>query len=507
LEEKYIIRIENVTKRFVDDGTIAVDNISLNIKEGEFVTFLGPSGCGKTTTLRMIAGFDIPTEGKIYLYDDDITKIPPYKRPINTVFQRYALFPFLNIFNNIAFGLKQKKISYTETIQGKEVTKLRHFTKAEIKEKVTNALKIVDLDDMGNRDISTLSGGQQQRVAIARAIVNEPKILLLDEPLGALDLKLRKEMQLELKEMHKKLGITFIYVTHDQEEALVMSDTIVVMNDGVIQQIGNPVDIYNEPNNAFVANFIGESNIFDGTMLKNSKVRFLNAAWQSVDKFVENTKVNVVVRPEDCVISEKDEGKVNGTIVLKIFKGMHYEYIIQVGLNEVLVQSTQNYKINTQVGLSIEKDNIHIMAKEYITNSYTGIILNYHEIKFLDLVLEYDFKKLWPNAVLVEDELFDNNRLVNFDDLKVNITIDFSTIEISDNEEEGQLVGFIISQIYVGDHYQIIFRTEDEEEDFIVDTQYNYNVDDKVSIKLDPSKISYSLKIDSKTIKSNLGNE
>ena len=264
--ENCIISLQGVSKVF--DGNTVVDNFNLDITKGEFVTFLGPSGCGKTTTLRMIAGFEIPSEGKILLNGEDITKIPPYKRPINTVFQRYALFPHLDVYDNVAFGLKLKKIPYEKVNKkGETVTKYRHFTRQEIDEKVMRALKIIDLEDLENRDISTLSGGQQQRVAIARAIVNEPEILLLDEPLGALDLKMRKEMQLELKDMHKKIGITFIYVTHDQEEALTMSDTIVVMKDGVIQQVGNPIDIYNEPVNAFVANFIGESNIYNATMV------------------------------------------------------------------------------------------------------------------------------------------------------------------------------------------------------------------------------------------------
>ncbi|MBO5068089.1 MAG: ABC transporter ATP-binding protein [Clostridia bacterium] len=267
-----IIEIANLTRQF-DDGVVAVDNISFYVRKGEFITFLGPSGCGKTTTLRMIAGFDKPTSGKIMLNGKDISDLPPNKRPINTVFQRYALFPHLNVFDNIAFGLKLKKVKVTyENGQGERFEKKEKLKKWEIAAKVEKALKMVDLEGFEKRSVSTLSGGQQQRVAIARAIVNEPEILLLDEPLGALDLKMRKDMQLELKEMHKKLGITFIYVTHDQEEALTMSDTIVVMKDGVIQQIGTPMDIYNEPKNSFVADFIGESNIFSGTIVGDRKV-------------------------------------------------------------------------------------------------------------------------------------------------------------------------------------------------------------------------------------------
>ena len=333
-KENCIISLQGVNKTF-DDATVVYD-FNLDITKGEFVTFLGPSGCGKTTTLRMIAGFETPTSGKILLNGEDITRIPPHKRPINTVFQRYALFPYLNVYDNVAFGLKLKKIPFeTTNRKGEKVTKLRHLTKQEIDEKVMHALKVIDLEDLEKRDISTLSGGQQQRVAIARAIVNEPEILLLDEPLGALDLKMRKEMQLELKEMHKKLGITFIYVTHDQEEALTMSDTIVVMQNGEIQQVGTPIDIYNEPVNAYVANFIGESNIYNATMVGKLKVRFLNHIFDCVDDFPLNEKVDVVVRPEDVIMSvvkgEPAKDKLVGTITTKIFKGIHYEYVLTVG--------------------------------------------------------------------------------------------------------------------------------------------------------------------------------
>ena len=282
-----ILELVDVNKKFED--SYAVENFNLYVKKGEFITFLGPSGCGKTTTLRMIAGLEMPTSGKILLNGQDIAQFPPYKRPLNTVFQRYALFQHLDVYDNIAFGLKLKKIPYEVTNKtGKVVTKYRKYTRDEIDEKVTKALKIVDLESFETRNVTTLSGGQQQRVAIARAIVNEPEILLLDEPLGALDLKMRKEMQLELKEMHRKLGITFIYVTHDQEEALTMSDTIVIMKDGQIQQIGTPMDIYNEPKNAFVADFIGESNIYVGTMIGEKRVRFLGATWNCVDDFPQN---------------------------------------------------------------------------------------------------------------------------------------------------------------------------------------------------------------------------
>ena len=297
-----IIELVNVCKEF--DGVSVIDNMNLYVRKGEFITLLGPSGCGKTTTLRMIAGFDMPTSGKILLNGKDISALPPNKRPVNTVFQKYALFPHLNVFDNVAFGLKLKRLETTFVDKkGRQRTKLIKLSRAEIAEKVKNALEIVDLEGFEKRSISTLSGGQQQRIAIARAIVNEPEILLLDEPLGALDLKMRKEMQLELKAMHQKLGITFIYVTHDQEEALTMSDTVVVMADGYIQQIGTPEMIYNEPKNMFVADFIGESNIFSGTMPKDRLVRFCGKNFVCEDGgFEKDEPVDVVVRPEDVKI-------------------------------------------------------------------------------------------------------------------------------------------------------------------------------------------------------------
>ncbi len=299
MESKNIIELIDVRKVFEDD-TVAVDNFNLEVKKGEFVTFLGPSGCGKTTTLRMIAGFDIPTSGKILLNGKDISRLPPNKRPVNTVFQKYALFPHLNVYENVAFGLRLKKVENTYSDgNGNTYTKKQKLSKAEIDKKVKKALEIVDLEGFEKRSVSTLSGGQQQRIAIARAIVNEPEILLLDEPLGALDLKMRKEMQIELKNMHKRLGITFIYVTHDQEEALTMSDKVVVINDGDIQQIGTPTEIYNEPINTFVADFIGESNIVNGTVVGKLKVKFCGATFDCLDDYEINQLVDVVVRPEE----------------------------------------------------------------------------------------------------------------------------------------------------------------------------------------------------------------
>ena len=500
-KENCIISLQGVNKIF--DGNTVVDNFNLDITKGEFVTFLGPSGCGKTTTLRMIAGFEIPTSGKILLNGEDITKIPPHKRPINTVFQRYALFPYLDVYDNVAFGLKLKKIPYEVTNKkGEKVTKLRHFTKAEIDEKVMRALRIIDLEDLENRDISTLSGGQQQRVAIARAIVNEPEILLLDEPLGALDLKMRKEMQLELKEMHKKIGITFIYVTHDQEEALTMSDTIVVMKSGEIQQIGSPIDIYNEPVNAFVANFIGESNIYNATMVGKLKVKFLNHVFECVDDFALNEKVDVVVRPEDfemtLVRGNVDEKKLTGKIVNKIFKGVHYEYVLMVGKSEVVAQSTKDYPLDGTVYLDVEPENIQIMKKELTKNIYPEAYLDKNNRLIVsDASFDVDVTKLLKGSK-VDDELYligPDGKKYDLDDADVIAEIGLNAIEIVDGHDNGNANGVIISTIYVGDHWQVIVRTE-EEEDFVVDTDYTWNEGDLVSVKVKPEDISLMLKGD-----------
>ena len=341
-----IIELKHITKNF-DDNFTAVDDFNLEVQRGEFVTFLGPSGCGKTTTLRMIAGFEMPTEGEILLNGKDISKLPPNKRPINTVFQRYALFPHLNIYDNIAFGLKLKKLP-----------------KAEIEKKVKKALEMVDLEGFEDRRVQTLSGGQQQRIAIARSLVNEPEILLLDEPLGALDLKMRKEMQLELKEMHERLGITFIYVTHDQEEALTMSDKIVVMSEGRIQQIGTPEDIYNEPQNAFVADFIGDSNILDGIMIEDRLVEILGAKFECVDVgFGKNKPVDVVIRPEDIDLLKPGEGSIDGVVTHLIFKGVHYEMEVMANNYEWLVHSTDMFPVGTEVSIHVDPFDIQIMKK------------------------------------------------------------------------------------------------------------------------------------------------
>jgi len=343
---KHIIELVDLVKEY--DGTEALKGINLYIRQNEFITLLGPSGCGKTTTLRLIGGFETPTSGKVLFEGVDITNVPPHKRKVNTVFQKYALFPHMNVFENIAFGLRIKKLE--EKV---------------IKEKVSRMLEMVNLEGFEKRSVNSLSGGQQQRVAIARALVNEPEVLLLDEPLGALDLKLRKEMQLELKKMQKQLGITFIYVTHDQEEALTMSDTIVVMQKGTIQQIGTPEDIYNEPKNAFVADFIGESNIIDGVMLRDFRVRFAGHEFDCVDKgFGTNEDVDVVVRPEDIKLISGDDSLLQGVVRSVIFKGVHYEMQVEDTNGYTwIVHSTSMAPVDARVGLSIQPSDIQIMKK------------------------------------------------------------------------------------------------------------------------------------------------
>ena len=491
-----IIELKNVIKTY--DGTNVVDGISLYIRKGEFVTLLGPSGCGKTTTLRMIAGFEKPDGGEILLNGKSITDIPPYLRPINTVFQRYALFPHLNVYDNIAYGLKLKRVvNVYEDKKGRRIEKRERLSKKVIDEKVSKALKMVDLEEFEKRDVNTLSGGQQQRIAIARAIVNEPQILLLDEPLGALDLKMRQDMQLELKAMHKKLGITFIYVTHDQEEALTMSDTIVVMNDGIIQQVGTPKDIYNEPKNAFVADFIGESNIFNGTIVGDRKVRFVGHTFDMVDDFELHEKVDVVVRPEDVVLVNKGLGQVDGTIISSIFKGVHYEMTFQVGKTEILIQDTVERTVGEEVSVIIKPEDIHIMHKGYTMNVYDGVITKDNKVSFAEGEFACDVTKLYPGSRLNEEGYLvtADGQELDLTDTHVRVEVPLDKIEIIDNEEDGDSVGQIISIIYKGDHYQVIIRTFEEEEDFVVDTEYLWNENDKVSVKIKPEDINLKLKV------------
>ena len=354
-DSNFIIELSHISKSFGDKQVL--DDVSLFVKKGEFVTILGPSGCGKTTLLRILAGFGTADEGEIKIAGEDITQVPPHMRPVNTVFQRYALFPHLNVYDNIAFGLRIAKLP-----------------EKEIDDRVTEMLEIVSLKGFENRKITALSGGQQQRVAIARALVNRPRVLLLDEPLGALDLRLRKDMQNELKRIQQATGITFVYVTHDQEEALSMSDTVVVMDKGKIQQIGTPEDIYNEPENAFVADFIGESNILDGVMLEDNLVRFFGRNFPCVDKgFDKNEPVDVVIRPEDIDIVPADAGHLCGTVTSITFKGVHYDIIVDFKGFKWLIQSTDYQPEGARIGIRLNPEDIHVMKK----SEYSGMFGDY----------------------------------------------------------------------------------------------------------------------------------
>ena len=471
-----IIELKDIVKSF-DGKENVVEDINLTVKKGEFVTLLGPSGCGKTTTLRMIAGFEIPTAGKILLDGEDISALPPYKRSINTVFQRYALFPHLNVYDNIAFGLKLKKMS-----------------KKDIVAKVKKVLDVVDMEHFERRKVSTLSGGQQQRIAIARAIVNEPEILLLDEPLGALDLKMRREMQLELKAMHEELGITFIYVTHDQEEALTMSDKIVVMANGHIQQIGTPEEIYNEPSNAFVADFIGESNIFNGKMTGSLKVSFCDAEFECLDNYPNNTLLDVVVRPEDVVIVPPDEGQITGEVISVVFKGIHYEITVQCGKNEVVIQRTKDCKVGEKVGLYIEPDGIHCMVCDNVINEFEGIITKKNTVAFADGEYECDVTMLYPGSVLREDDILisKDGEEIDLNGLPVKVSISMDKLHMSDDENAGGVCGHIISLIYKGDHYNYIIKTKNGYE-YMLDDEYLWNENDYVSLVCAKEDIHISL--------------
>ena len=361
---KELIRLSNCTMAF--DGDVVLDNINLYINDQEFLTLLGPSGCGKTTTLRIIGGFLSPTSGDLLFDGVRINDIPPHKRAVNTVFQKYALFPHLNVFENVAFGLRIPK----KDENGKKIK----ITEAEIHERVMEMLEVVNLKGFEKRRVSQLSGGQQQRVAIARALVNRPKVLLLDEPLAALDLRLRKDMQNELKRIQQAMGITFIYVTHDQEEALSMSDTVVVMDKGRIQQIGRPEDIYNEPKNAFVADFIGESNILDGTMLADYKVKFFGRTFKCLDAgFAPNEPVDVVIRPEDIDFVPVEEGHLTGTVTSVTFKGLNYDIIVDFKGFKWLIQTTDFQPVGAEVGIRLNPEDIHIMHK----SEYSGMFGDY----------------------------------------------------------------------------------------------------------------------------------
>ena len=477
ITKDHIIELKNITKTY-EDGFTAVSDFNLYVRKGEFITFLGPSGCGKTTTLRMIAGFELPTSGEILLNGKNIAGLPPYQRPINTVFQRYALFPHMNIYENIAFGLRQKKLPEDVIVK-----------------KVKRALELVDLEGFETRSVSTLSGGQQQRVAIARAVVNEPEILLLDEPLGALDLKMRKEMQLELKSMHDRLGITFIYVTHDQEEALTMSDTIVVMSEGKIQQIGKPEDIYNEPKNAFVADFIGDSNLFNGIMTGPFRARFCGGEFECVDDVEKGTHITAVVRPEDVIITPEEEGTIHGVVTSVIFKGIHYEITVVTGKNEMVIQSVKAAKVGDRVGMRVDPDNIHIMIAEDHTNYFLADINSDFRLEFNGKRLDTSVTKIIRGSRRNEDgTIMDaNGDVIDPQRTRIMVSIQPEDIQMTDQVEDGLVDGYISNLIYKGDHYSYVIRTE-LEQDFIVDDEDLWNMDDHVGLIMPVEKMSFRLK-------------
>lgn len=463
-----IIELKGVAKSY-DGKTNVISDINLEIEEGEFVTLLGPSGCGKTTILRMIGGFEDTTEGKIFLDGKEIDKLPANERPINTVFQKYALFPFMNIYDNIAFGLKLKKQS-----------------KEEIDKKVKSALEMVDLEGFEKREINTLSGGQQQRVAIARAIVNEPRILLLDEPLSALDYQMRKDMQIELRQMQKNLGITFLFVTHDQEEALTMSDKIVVIADGKIQQVGTPQKIYDEPANSFVANFIGESNIFNGTMSDKLKVHFCDTDFVCLDDYPKGMRIEAVVRPEDVDIVAPEEGSIEGDVISCIFKGTFFEITIQCGNYEIVAKSTDRTAEGAHVGIKIEPDGIHVMPYDLEKNHFYGVLDADGVVTFEDgATMKPDLARIFGEGQIPE----------NVEGVHVSAYFDPHDGDLSDDAEASEIRGNIISIIYKGDHYSYGVRSE-VGTDFVIDDDYLWNTGDFVSIIIPQEKFTFEIEED-----------
>lgn len=452
-DTNFIISLNHISKWFGEKQVL--NDVNLNVKEGEFITILGPSGCGKTTLLRIIAGFVTPDEGVLEIDSKMMNDIPPYLRPVNTVFQRYALFPHLNVFDNVAFGLKLKKVPQTE-----------------IEQRVRKSLKMVDMTDYEWRDVDSLSGGQQQRVAIARALINSPHVLLLDEPLSALDHKMRTDMQMELKAIHKNLAVTFLYVTHDQEEALTLSDRIVVMNDGVIQQIGTPIDIYNEPVNSFVADFIGESNILNGTMVKDKIVNFLGHDFECVDEgFGENIPVDVVIRPEDIYLmqSPNKASMFEGIVKSCIFKGIHYTMTVLTDEGyEIIIQDYNPFEVDTKVSMIIKAQDIQVMHKERLCNEFEATLVDETHLKMLGTTYECEAQSIYQG-----------------EDVKVIVEVDFDKLELLDDFEKAEVIGDVRFILYKGDHYHLTVMTEGRVNVY-VDTNYVWDERDLVGIKILP---------------------
>ncbi len=453
-ESEHIIHIEHLSKYFSEKAVL--DDINLFVRKGEFVTLLGPSGCGKTTLLRIIAGFEKSTEGTVIIGGNDVTGTPPHLRPVNTVFQKYALFPHLNVYNNVSFGLSIKKMPEDM-----------------ISQKVRQVLKMVGMTGYEERDVNSLSGGQQQRVAIARAIVNAPEVLLLDEPLAALDLKMRKDMQMEIKAMQQKLGISFVYVTHDQEEALTLSDRIVVMGNGRIQQTGTPTEIYNEPANAFVADFIGESNILNGIMIEDQLVEFAGHQFECIDKgFASNEAVDVVIRPEDIYIFEQsDAAMFTGKVTSCIFKGVHYEMMVLTPNGyEFMIQDYHAFETGEIVGMRVKPSDIHVMKRELHWNTIEGTIVDATHVKFMGSTFECQ-----PIAHAEVGKTVD-------------IEVQFADVILMDNEDDGTLSGDVSFILYKGNHYHLTI-TLDNGSNIYANTNDVWDDGDRVGINIEPQSI------------------